>query len=568
MDPLGKLLLATGALSEAVLDEVLDEQRRAMPMGSMCYILGILDEETLARALCRQFGMPSVVLERSVVPLHVLSAVPRDVAREHTILPLYEDEQRIFIAVENPRAVSDTVREIRFVRGKVPVLHIALHVTLIRTIRACYNARDAGQRLYAGPLASNAGADGRGFMFVISTPEKTSTQSLAPPGVEDITRELDSLDLQYIGDLDEDENASTVETGAYRPIALGTNDIEVTATDELDIDASNITGMYSMAPERHSERRRAARIADGQQRHTRESARQVGDVPSMDTIPPLGSAPRLTPRSIIDLDAGGVAHRARRSGPGHVLIVDDDFASLHLLVKEFEAAGIKTATAGTGGQAIRELRTNPPDVIILDVMLPEMDGFQICQAIKQSEKYNHIGVLLMSAVISTKRVTDDILARYGAEGYYEKPIDTHAIRMRVTELLRASGTESQVSADDSFDRAIAMYKDGYLDRAIELLRTGLSVDPLSPKHHFVLGNLLQKKSLIYEAIEAYEATVDLKPDYFPALTRLAYLYYKKGFSAKAAEVWERSLRYCTDRDLRKNIREFIENVRAEMSSAG
>ena len=96
-----------------------------------------------------------------------------------------------------------------------------------------------------------------------------------------------------------------------------------------------------------------------------------------------------------------------------------------------------------------------------------------------------------------------------------------------------------------------------------VFENGPEVDPLSPKHHFVLANLLQKKSLVYEAIEEYETTVELKPDYFPALTRLAYLYYKKGFSAKAAQVWERSLLYCTDDALRRNIEEFIASLRTE-----
>jgi tetratricopeptide (TPR) repeat protein len=101
---------------------------------------------------------------------------------------------------------------------------------------------------------------------------------------------------------------------------------------------------------------------------------------------------------------------------------------------------------------------------------------------------------------------------------------------------------------------------------MEMLRGGLSVDPLSAKHHFVLANLLQKKSMIYEAIDEYEATVDLKPDYFPALTRLAYLYYKKGFSAKAIDTWRRSLPHCPDQNLRQNIEVFMRKLIADIQS--
>ena len=65
-----------------------------------------------------------------------------------------------------------------------------------------------------------------------------------------------------------------------------------------------------------------------------------------------------------------------------------------------------------------------------------------------------------------------------------------------------------------------------------------------------------------------EATVNLKPDYFPALSRLAYLYYKKGFSAKAIETWRRSLPHCPDPTLRQNIEMFMRKLIADMQAGG
>jgi CheY-like chemotaxis protein len=225
-----------------------------------------------------------------------------------------------------------------------------------------------------------------------------------------------------------------------------------------------------------------------------------------------------------------------------------------------------TATAATGGEAIRQLESSPPDVIIIDVMLPEMDGFQICRAIKQSRKYSHIAVILMSAVIGSERITDEVLARHGADAYFEKPLDTDKIKEHVSGLLQAPERRALVGESDGFERAIDLYKSGDIDGAIRVLRAGLAVDPLSAKHHFVLANLLQTQSLLYEAIDEYEATVELKPDYFPALTRLAYLYYKKGFAAKAVEVWRRSLACCPDPALRQNIERFIARLADDMKS--
>lgn len=535
LDPLGKVLIRKGVLSQELLQDVLEQQRRTMPLGSLCYILGHLDEETLARALTKQFGVPSVVLDKCIIALQILDDIPREIALEHNILPVFEDGQRLFVAAEDPHNVSQVLRQLRFVRGKVPTVHVALQVTLARAIRACYAARARGERLYVGPLANAQQMSPRGYMAVIAEAERRPNADItdavvalpvADAAVDDVTKELDSLSYRF-GEEPDDEFTNTAEHQS-----LSDNEL-------LALDPTRVPG-------------------------TTQEKRRPGTIDEPTAMPT--TAPAL--RSVLDLDAGGnVEYQPQNpSGQQRVLIVDDDFATRHLLVKVLQPLGIQTATAGTGGEAVRQLQANPPDIVITDVMLPEMDGFQICQAIKQSQKYRHISVIFMSAVFSSQRVNDEIIQRYGAEGYYEKPIDTEKVKARVKELLRSSSQSTRKTSDDGFEQAIAMYKRGDIDDAIALLRTGIEVDPLSSKHHFVLANLLQTKDMLYEAIEEYEATIKLTPDYFPALTRLAYLYYKKGFSAKAAQVWERSLKCCTDDSLRQNILGFISNLRAEMDN--
>jgi two-component system alkaline phosphatase synthesis response regulator PhoP len=269
----------------------------------------------------------------------------------------------------------------------------------------------------------------------------------------------------------------------------------------------------------------------------------------------------------IELDTVTGARR-RKGGPRVVLLVDDDFASRHLLVKELQPEGYQTLTASSGGEAIRMLKSEEPDAVVLDVMLPEIDGFQICRAIKQSDLYRHIPVILMSAVIDSGRVTDRVLRQYGADAYFEKPLNIDRMKARLAELLaEAESSDQPAQKDNSFKKALELYRAGDINGAVKELREGIRQDPLSPKHHFVLANLLQKQELLYEAIDEYEATVDLRPDYFPALTRLAYLYYKKGFSAKAIETWRRSLPYCTDEALRKNIEVFMRKLIAGMQAS-
>jgi CheY-like chemotaxis protein len=520
-DSLGAVLVRTGALTEEALGDVLGQQRRTMPIESLCYILGYLDEETLARGLSRHLNMPAVVLDQSVIPLDVLAAVSRDTALQHNVLPVHEDDRCIFVAVEDPVAASEVLREISLNSGKTPVVHVALHATLARSVRACYAARERGQRYYEGPLADPGPHPAPGYMATVadirSSSEDIRASPLADLLVEDVTRELEHHELHM---LKEYEPTSTIET---EPLA--------------DTTMNTMPGQ-----------------------HVRMGTFEgPTDVSAMAAVPDRDSA------SVLDLDAGeGTGYRAGHAGPGRVLIVDDDFATRHLLIKVLQPQGLLTATAATGSEAIRHLTSSPPDVIILDVMLPEMDGFEICRAIKESRKYSHIAVILMSA--GSERITDEALTRHGANAYFEKPLDTDRLRDHVIGLLPALEQSAPADQDDSFGRAIALYKSGDIDGAIHLLRAGLEMDPLSAKHHFVLANLLQTQSLLYEAIDEYEATVELKPDYFPALTRLAYLYHQQGFAAKAVEVWRRSLPCCPDPTLRQNIERFIARLSGDVKS--
>ena len=269
--------------------------------------------------------------------------------------------------------------------------------------------------------------------------------------------------------------------------------------------------------------------------------------------------------SVIDLDrADGPSYHLFHDRPPFLLVVDDDLASSNLLAKELGPLGCRVDVASSAELAIGRITSEPPDAIIADLMLPQVDGIQLCRAIKHSTKYARIAVILTSAMAQSQRLTEDVMTQCGADEYFEKPIDLELLKTRLKALFIERGIGQGRSGAQSFDRALARYRSGDIDGAVEELRRGIEVEPSSAKHHFVLANLLHKKSLIYEAIDEYEATVELKPDYFPALTRLAYLYYRSGFSAKAIETWRRSLPLCTDSSLRHNIEVFMRKLIADL----
>lgn len=572
-DLLGALLAREGLVQARELEQLLELQRSPMPLASLCYVLGVADEEKLVRLLSRQRGVPAVVLDRSVVDLEVLSGPAAEIALEQHALPLAEDRHHVLVAVDDPDAARDLLRELEFVRGKKVVPHLALRVTLARTLRACVHARASGESRWIGPLAGDGHRPASGSLYIVSevdpAPAGSALARAHDAVIEDVTKEVlyeVAIGLEEVTVSDDhgpgsaaararDAVAAMIEAGAAAPTTEATEtSAESGAATPVRLGGGTPgpVGALDASP----------------------GAALPAPIPAAESgLPPLVSASTALRHivkpggiQVIDLDsADGAAYHPFHPPPARVLVVDDDFASRQLLVKELAPLDYLIESASDGSAALELITTAPPDAIVVDIMLPVVDGFQICRAIKHSRKYRQIAVVLMSAVIDSGRVTDEVLRQHGADAYFEKPVHHDRLRRRLKTLLAARGADQAPGGERSFERAIALYRAGDIDGAVGELRRGLAEDPLSAKHHFVLANLLHKKSLIYEAIDEYEATLELKPDYFPALTRLAYLYYKQGFSAKAVDTWRRSLPLCPDPALRKNIEVFMRKLIGDLN---
>ena len=174
-------------------------------------------------------------------------------------------------------------------------------------------------------------------------------------------------------------------------------------------------------------------------------------------------------------------------------------------------------------------------------------------AIKRSRRLSRTRVIVTTSVIDSGQIADAVLQQHGADGYLEKPLDNR----RLHRLLRELSTEERSDHEALLADALAAYQAGDIDGAIGRLRGALVGDPSSPKLHFMLANMLQRASRWAEAVDEYEAVVDLQPAYFPALTRLAYLYFRQGLHARAVETWRRALPVCEDQALRRNIELFM-----------
>lgn len=114
---------------------------------------------------------------------------------------------------------------------------------------------------------------------------------------------------------------------------------------------------------------------------------------------------------------------------GHVLIVDDDPVNRALLAKNLDTAGYRTTALGNGFAGLQALKENPPDLVLLDIEMPGLDGIEVLERIKTDPEQRHLPVIMISGVEDTDAIVRCLQA--GAEDYLPKPFDPVILRARI-----------------------------------------------------------------------------------------------------------------------------------------
>jgi DNA-binding response OmpR family regulator len=256
------------------------------------------------------------------------------------------------------------------------------------------------------------------------------------------------------------------------------------------------------------------------------------------------------------------AARPRPERP-KVLVVDDEDDIRKLLTRVLQTKGYEVIEAKRGLEALQMVRDDTPDVILLDAMLPEVHGFEICRRIKGSKRYGHIPIIMVSAIYRGWRVAEDLKSSFGVDAFLEKPFKMADVLSHVDAVL--DGRSGEVEPDDMLssetsvylEQGMDAYRAGDLELAVAKLRQGLGVDPASFQLHYHLGLVLGRGEDIFDAIQELETAVDIQPRHFAALKNLAILYQRAGFKYKAIEMWERALGNSPDDETRQGIKEHL-----------
>jgi class 3 adenylate cyclase len=114
---------------------------------------------------------------------------------------------------------------------------------------------------------------------------------------------------------------------------------------------------------------------------------------------------------------------------GHILVVDDDALNRSLLIKNLEHAGHRTSAADNGFAAFQGLEADPPDVVLLDIEMPGIDGIEVLERLKANEALRHIPVIMISGVDDTDAIVRCLGA--GADDFLPKPFDPAILRARI-----------------------------------------------------------------------------------------------------------------------------------------
>ncbi|MEO0087027.1 MAG: response regulator [candidate division WOR-3 bacterium] len=117
-----------------------------------------------------------------------------------------------------------------------------------------------------------------------------------------------------------------------------------------------------------------------------------------------------------------------------ILIIEDEEAIRFILEKRLNDAGYLTISAENGIEGLNKARRENPDLIILDLMLPGIDGYQVCSILKKDRRYTHIPIIILTARIQQKDY--ELAMQLGADAFLTKPFESQVLLSKIEELLK------------------------------------------------------------------------------------------------------------------------------------
>ncbi len=221
-----------------------------------------------------------------------------------------------------------------------------------------------------------------------------------------------------------------------------------------------------------------------------------------------------------------------------ILIVDDDAMAREILKRILEHAGYEVMTAGSGVEALRKLHEGIPHLVVVDLMMPEMDGFELCRRIKS---HLDVPIMILSAVAAVESKVEGL--QMYAEDYIVKPFEKEELVARVQRVLRRYGESAGVEQPEVvIDQDLQI---NFVQHWARVRGQQVTLTPTESKLLFLLvrnaGRVVTNETLLAKAWagdeEAYEEGLRvhisrLRSKIEPSPSKPTYIQTKRGVGYK------------------------------------
>ncbi len=193
-----------------------------------------------------------------------------------------------------------------------------------------------------------------------------------------------------------------------------------------------------------------------------------------------------------------------REKPSKILLVDDDRSLLDVLRYNLEKENYDVFTATDGGQALEMARSQKPDLIVLDVMLPVLSGFEVCRILRQEM---NVPILMVSA--RAEEVDRVVGLELGADDYIAKPFGMRELMARIRAMLRRSQriqTNRDGQATKQAEGALGILRAGVFEVDVPRHAASREGHPLqlSPKEFQLLAFLIRNRGMVFQREQLVE----------------------------------------------------------------
>lgn len=229
---------------------------------------------------------------------------------------------------------------------------------------------------------------------------------------------------------------------------------------------------------------------------------------------------------------------SRTAPPGRVLVVDDEENIRFLLDSALRHFGFEVETAATGREALRRITDQAPDLVVLDVMLPDLDGFEITRRLRRD------GITVPILFLTARDSTDDTVhgLTLGGDDYVTKPFSLEELVARVRTVLRRTGETDRGS--------VLTYADLEMDEDAHLVqRAGKSIE-LSPTEYKLLRYLLLNAGRVLSRAQILDHVWDYDWDGEATIVETYVSYLRKKVDVLGPPLIKtvRGVGYCVRRD--------------------